>query len=82
MTRGGRPRHRLFGSAQANDRLWHFAFNRLAEVNEELVRGREEVYFGFQFAKATRTLPSYAVRYYVDALAAPPCAVASPPTAR
>jgi pimeloyl-ACP methyl ester carboxylesterase len=65
----------LFGSAQANDRLWHFAFNRLAEVNEQLVRGREEVYFGFQFAKAARTLPSYAVRYYVDALAADPAAL-------
>jgi alpha-beta hydrolase superfamily lysophospholipase len=30
-----------------NDRLWHLAFNQLpAEVNEALVRGREEVFFG------------------------------------
>jgi pimeloyl-ACP methyl ester carboxylesterase len=65
----------LFGSTQANNRLWHFAFNRLAEVNEQLVQGREDVYFGFQFAKAARTLPGYAVRYYIDALAAGPDAL-------
>jgi pimeloyl-ACP methyl ester carboxylesterase len=30
------------------------------------------VYFGFQFAKAAKTLPGYAVRHYIDALAADP----------
>jgi pimeloyl-ACP methyl ester carboxylesterase len=66
----------LFGTSQANDRLWHFAFNRLAEVNEQLVAGREEIYFGPQFAtKAARKLPGDAVRYYVDALAADPGAL-------
>ena len=67
---GVSPSPPLFGSAQANDRLWHFAFNRLAEVNEQLVQGREDVYFGFQFAKAAKTLPDHTVRYYIDALAA------------
>src|SRR6266851_7675552 len=62
----------LFGSTQANDRLWHFAFNRLAEANEQLVKGREHLYFGFQFAKAAKELPGYAVRYYVDTLANDP----------
>jgi pimeloyl-ACP methyl ester carboxylesterase len=62
----------LFGSAQANDRLWHFAFNRLTEVNEQLVAGREDVYFGFQFAKAANKLPDDVVRYYVEALAVDP----------
>jgi pimeloyl-ACP methyl ester carboxylesterase len=62
----------LFGTSHANDRLWHFAFNRLAEVNEQLVTGREEIYFGFQFAtKAASKLPDDAVRYYIDALADP-----------
>jgi pimeloyl-ACP methyl ester carboxylesterase len=81
---GVSPSPPLFGSTQANDRLWHFAFNRLAGINEQLIRGREEVYFGFQFAKAANKLPDYAVKYYVDALAADPprCAAASPPTAR
>ena len=69
---GVSPSPPLFGSAQANDRLWHFAFNRLAEVNEQLVHGREDVYFGFQFAKAANKLPDDAVRYYVEALAVDP----------
>jgi pimeloyl-ACP methyl ester carboxylesterase len=42
-------------------------------VNDQLVTGREEVYFGWQFAtKAARPLPDYAVRHYVDTLAASP----------
>ncbi|MEU3958228.1 alpha/beta hydrolase [Streptomyces buecherae] len=67
------PSPPLLGGAEANDRLWHFAFNRLAGVNEELVRGREHLYFGHQFAtKATRPLPDHAVQHYVDVLAADP----------
>ena len=67
------PSPPLFANAHLNDALWHFAFNRLAEVNEQLVTGREEIYFGWQFAtKAARQLPDYAVRYYVDALASSP----------
>ena len=72
---GVSPSPPLFGSAQANDRLWHFAFNRLAEVNDQLVHGREDVYFGLQFAKAVNKLPEYAVRHYIDALAADPDAL-------
>ena len=70
---GVSPSPPLFASAHLNDRLWHFAFNRLAEVNEHLVAGREDVYFGWQFAsKAAKELPGYAVRHYVDTLAADP----------
>ena len=66
----------LFASAHLNDALWHFAFNRLAAVNDQLVTGREDVYFGWQFAtKAARPLPGYAVRHYVDTLAADPDAL-------
>jgi pimeloyl-ACP methyl ester carboxylesterase len=72
---GVSPSPPLFGGAQANDRLWHFAFNRLATVNEQLVRGREHVYFGFQFAKAANKLPDDAIRHYVDPLAADPDAL-------
>jgi pimeloyl-ACP methyl ester carboxylesterase len=72
---GVSPSPPLFGSTQANNRLWHFAFNRLAEVNEQLITGREDVYFGFQFAKAANKLPDDAVRYYVEALAADPGAL-------
>ena len=69
---GVSPSPPLFGSTQANNQLWHFAFNRLAEVNEQLVTGRKNVYFGFQFAKAANKLPDDTVRYYVEALAAGP----------
>ena len=46
-----------------NKRLWHIAFNRLdGDVNERLVRGREDIYFGAEYAQsallATRLLKS------------------------
>ena len=68
---GVSPSPPLFANAHLNNALWHFAFNRLAAVNDKLVAGREEVYFGWQFAtKAARPLPGYAVRHYIDTLAA------------
>jgi pimeloyl-ACP methyl ester carboxylesterase len=70
---GVSPSPPLFANAHLNNALWHFAFNRLAEVNDQLVTGREEVYFGWQFAtKAARPLPDNAVRHYVATLAASP----------
>ncbi|GGX68941.1 alpha/beta fold hydrolase [Streptomyces minutiscleroticus] len=72
------PTPPLLGSREANDRLWHFAFNRLTDVNEQLVRGREHLYFGHQFAtKSAKALPDYAVQHYVDTLAADPEALRS-----
>ncbi len=69
---GVSPSPPLFASAHLNNALWHFAFNRLAEVNDQLVTGREEIYFGWQFAaKAARPLPEYAVRHYIGTLADP-----------
>jgi pimeloyl-ACP methyl ester carboxylesterase len=68
---GVSPSPPLFANAHLNNALWHFAFNRLAEVNDQLVTGREDIYFGWQFAaKAARKLPDYAVRHYIDTLAA------------
>jgi pimeloyl-ACP methyl ester carboxylesterase len=67
------PSPPLFANAHLNNALWHFAFNRLADVNDQLVTGREDVYFGWQFAaKAARPLPGYAVRHYIATLAASP----------
>ncbi|MGV9350305.1 alpha/beta fold hydrolase [Streptomyces spiralis] len=72
------PTPPLFGSREANDRLWHFAFNRLTGVNEQLVSGREHLYFGHQFAtKSAKALPDYAVQHYVDIIAADPEALRS-----
>src|SRR3984957_4997091 len=73
---GVSPSPPLFAPAHLNNALWHFAFNRLAAVNDQLVTGREEVYFGWQFAtKAARPLPGYAVRHYIGTLAASPGAL-------
>jgi len=72
---GVSPSPPLFGSMAANERLWHFAFNRLAEMNQQLIAEREELYFGFQFARAAKKLPDDAVRYYVGILAANPDAL-------
>jgi len=73
---GVSPSPPLFANAHLNNALWHFAFNRLAAVNDQLVAGREQIYFGWQFAaKAARPLPDYAVRHYVGTLAASPDAL-------
>ncbi|MFJ3027064.1 alpha/beta fold hydrolase [Streptomyces tendae] len=67
------PSAPLLGGREINERLWHFAFNRLTAVNEQLVRGREALYFGDQFAKkAGKPLPEQTVQYYVDVLASDP----------
>ncbi|WP_307795360.1 alpha/beta fold hydrolase [Actinacidiphila acididurans] len=70
------PSPPLLGSHEANTRLWHFGFNRLGELNEQLVRGRERLYFGGQFeSKAAQKLPEEVVRYYIDTLASDPDAL-------
>ncbi len=69
------PAPPVFGTAAANQRLWHFGFNRLTDLNEELVRGREPLFFGHQFATkgaTPATIPAYAVDVYVDAIVADP----------
>jgi pimeloyl-ACP methyl ester carboxylesterase len=60
----------VFGPEWLNNRVWHIGFNRLAEVNELLVRGREDIFFGFEFdINAVKKLPDYAVEYYIRTLA-------------
>ncbi|QHA10019.1 alpha/beta fold hydrolase [Streptomyces broussonetiae] len=59
-----------FGPEWLNDRIWHIGFNRLATINELLVRGREDIFFGFEFdINAVKKLPDYAVDYYISTLA-------------
>jgi len=70
---GVSPSPPLFANAHLNNALWHFAFNRLAEVNDQLAGGREDIFFGWQFAsKAAKKLPDYAVQHYIGTLAASP----------
>jgi len=68
------PSPPLFLPPQLNERLWHLAFNQLPKVNEQLVAGREDVFFGAEFdaSAGTNKLPDDAVRYYIDTLAADP----------
>jgi pimeloyl-ACP methyl ester carboxylesterase len=72
---GVTPSPPLFGSARLNNTFWHIPFNRLDELNEQLVRGREDLYFGFQFAKGGHPLPEYAEKYYIEMLASDPHAL-------
>lgn len=72
------PSPPFFGPAAANLKLWQFGFNRLDDLNEELVRGREQLFFGWQFATKAATptaIPAYAVDVYVDAITADPRAL-------
>jgi len=68
------PSPPLFLPPLLNERLWHLAFNQLPKVNEQLVTGREDIFFGAEFdaSAGTRKLPGDAVRYYIDTLAASP----------
>jgi pimeloyl-ACP methyl ester carboxylesterase len=68
------PSPPLFLPPGLNERLWHLAFNQLPKVNEQLVTGRESIFFGAEFdaSAGTNKLPSDTVRYYIDTLAADP----------
>ena len=69
---GAVPSPPFFAPEPLNSRLWHIAVNRLAEVNEQLVRGREDIYFGYEFAiQAGKKLPDDVVDYYVALLTNP-----------
>ncbi len=69
---GVSPSPPLFLPPLLNAKFWHLMFNQLpAEVNEALVRGREEIFFGAEFdvSAGTSKLPEDVVTYYVDLLA-------------
>jgi pimeloyl-ACP methyl ester carboxylesterase len=68
------PSPPLFLPPPLNARLWHLAFNQLPKINEQLVTGREAIFFGAEFdaSAGTHKLPDDSVRYYIDTLAADP----------
>ena len=67
------PSPPLFLPPLLNARLWHLAFNQLPKINEQLVTGREDIFFGAEFdaSAGTHKLPDEAVRYYIDTLKDP-----------
>src|SRR5215203_5328605 len=60
------PAPPLFIPEALNNKLWHIPFNRVDKVPEQLVSGREDIYFGYEFAiQAGKKLPADVVDYYV-----------------
>jgi pimeloyl-ACP methyl ester carboxylesterase len=57
----------------AKAKLWHIPFNQQDKINEQLVTGREDIFFGAEFSASagTKKLPDYAVRHYIDMLSNP-----------
>ncbi|MFD7406485.1 alpha/beta fold hydrolase [Streptomyces sp. NPDC059866] len=57
----------LFEPEPINNRLWHIPFNRVNhELTEKLVRGREEIFFTYEFdIQGGERLPEYAREYYI-----------------
>jgi len=69
---GALPSPPFFLPAPLNNKLWHISVNRLDAVNEQLVTGREDIYFGYEFGvQAGKKLPDEVVKYYVDLLSNP-----------
>jgi pimeloyl-ACP methyl ester carboxylesterase len=56
----------LFVPASLNNRLWHIPFSRVENVPEQLVEGRERIFFGYEFAIQGGKLPDEVVEYYVS----------------
>jgi pimeloyl-ACP methyl ester carboxylesterase len=62
----------LFVPAPVNNRLWHIAFNRAGgEIAEQLVAGREKIFYGYEFTIQGGHLPEKLVDYYVDRVSEP-----------
>lgn len=61
----------VFVPAHVNNRLWHLGFNRVERLPEQLVAGREDVFFGYEFAIQGGKLPDDAIKYYVKLLSKP-----------
>jgi pimeloyl-ACP methyl ester carboxylesterase len=68
---GTAPSPPMFVPGPLNDRLWHLPFNRIDKLNEQLVSGREDLFFGWEFDAAAKKLPDDVIGYYVRALSNP-----------
>jgi len=62
----------LFVPAPVNNRLWHIPFNRAGgEIAEQLVEGREKIFYGYEFTIQGGHLSEELVDYYVDRVSEP-----------
>src|ERR671920_1425416 len=68
------PSPPMFVPEPINNRLWPIPFNRVNdELTEQLVRGREDIFFGYEFAiqGGQKGLPDEVQRYYFDLFSDP-----------
>jgi pimeloyl-ACP methyl ester carboxylesterase len=68
---GAAPSPPVLVPGPINDRLWHLSFNRLEKINEQLVEGRERIFFAWEFDAAANKLPGEVIDYYVGLLSDP-----------
>jgi pimeloyl-ACP methyl ester carboxylesterase len=60
-----------FAPEPINNRLWHIPFNRVEKLPEQLIAGREDVFFGYEFAIQGGALPAELIDYYVGLVSNP-----------
>jgi pimeloyl-ACP methyl ester carboxylesterase len=65
------PSPPVFVPGRLNDRIWHLGFNRIDRLNEQLVAGREDLFFRWEFDAAATPLPDEVIDYYVAMLSDP-----------
>jgi pimeloyl-ACP methyl ester carboxylesterase len=68
---GTAPSPPLLVPAALNNRLWHIPFNRVEKLPEQLVTGREDVFFGYEFAVQGGRLSEDVIGYYVRMVSDP-----------
>ncbi len=61
----------VFVPEPINNRLWHLSFNRVETLPEQLITGREDAFFGYEFAIQGGELPADVVDYYVGLVSDP-----------
>jgi pimeloyl-ACP methyl ester carboxylesterase len=69
---GAIPSPPLFLPEPINNKVWHIPFNRVDKVPEQLISGREDIYFGYEFAiQAGKKLPEDVINYCVRLVSDP-----------
>jgi pimeloyl-ACP methyl ester carboxylesterase len=69
---GAVPAPPLFVPGPLNNKLWHIPFNRAGAIAEQLITGREDIFFGYEFAiQGGNPLAEEAIAYYVRGFTTP-----------
>ncbi|MEU4197175.1 alpha/beta hydrolase [Kribbella sp. NPDC026611] len=69
---GAVPAPPLFVPGPLNDKVWHIPFNRAGKVAEQLVQGKEHIFFGYEFAiQGGKPLSETVIDYYVQGFTNP-----------